>query len=320
MAMRIGLAGVAFAAVALLASSSVAQASSRSGSHFPETISLPSGFQPEGIVIGRGTTIYAGSIPTGAIYAADLRTGEGAVLVPPQEGRQAIGLDFDRRTNIVYVAGGATGAAYAYDGDTGETIAVFQLTGEANTFVNDQIVAGDAVFFTDSFRPVLYRVALSRHGELSPDAEITEIPLGGEFEFVPDAFNSNGIEAARHGRDLILVNSAVGALYRVDPDTGVATTIDLGGDTMESGDGILLRGDELFVLQNSLNQIAVVDLDRKLESGRVVQVITSSRFDVPTTLDAFGNALYVVNARFGTPPTPDTPYTIERVPAGCEQR
>ena len=35
---------------------------------FPETIPLPTGFQPEGIAIGNGTTFYVGSIPTGAVY------------------------------------------------------------------------------------------------------------------------------------------------------------------------------------------------------------------------------------------------------------
>ena len=44
---------------------------------FPDIIPLPNGFQPEGIATGRGTTFYVGSIPTGAVYRGDLRTGEG---------------------------------------------------------------------------------------------------------------------------------------------------------------------------------------------------------------------------------------------------
>jgi hypothetical protein len=31
---------------------------------------------------------------------------------------------------------------------------------------------------------------------------------------------------------------------------------------------------------------------------------------VPTTLALFGSRLYAVNARFGTPPTPTTEYSI----------
>ena len=46
---------------------------------FPSRIDLPDGFRPEGIAIGKGTTFYVGSIPTGAIYRGDLRTGDGDV-------------------------------------------------------------------------------------------------------------------------------------------------------------------------------------------------------------------------------------------------
>ncbi|HEU4973369.1 MAG TPA: hypothetical protein VFT35_15730, partial [Gaiellaceae bacterium] len=46
---------------------------------FPTRISLPNGFQPEGITIS-GEQFYVGSIPTGAVYRGSLRTGKGAVL------------------------------------------------------------------------------------------------------------------------------------------------------------------------------------------------------------------------------------------------
>jgi hypothetical protein len=45
-----------------------------------------------------------------------------------------------------------------------------------------------------------------------------------------------------------------------------------------------------------------------------VDLLTNSSFDVPTTIAKFGNALYAVNARFGTTPTPDTEYDVVRVP------
>jgi hypothetical protein len=43
--------------------------------------------------------------------------------------------------------------------------------------------------------------------------------------------------------------------------------------------------------------------------------LTSDGLDVPTTAAYVTNALYAVNARFGTPVTPDTPYWITRLPA-----
>src|SRR5690349_23703003 len=83
---------------------------------FPDVIPLPDGFQPEGIASGNGTTFYVGSIPTGAVYRGDLRTGEGDILVPAQEGRAAIGLKYDARTGFLFVAGGPTGFAFIYNG------------------------------------------------------------------------------------------------------------------------------------------------------------------------------------------------------------
>ena len=57
---------------------------------FPPVIQLPTGFQPEGIEVGKGTTFYAGSVATGAIYRGNLRTGAGAVLVPGGSGRPVL--------------------------------------------------------------------------------------------------------------------------------------------------------------------------------------------------------------------------------------
>jgi hypothetical protein len=93
---------------------------------FPDTIRLPDGWQPEGIAAGRGTSLYVGSIPTGAVWKGDARTGQGRVLVPPHEGRAAIGLEVDRR-NRLFVAGGPTGQAFVYDARTGADLASYQL-------------------------------------------------------------------------------------------------------------------------------------------------------------------------------------------------
>lgn len=49
-------------------------AASGAGNSFPDVISLPIGFQPEGIVAGRGPEFFVGSLAVGAIYQGDLRT------------------------------------------------------------------------------------------------------------------------------------------------------------------------------------------------------------------------------------------------------
>lgn len=280
---------------------------------FPDLIRLPNGFQPEGIAIGKGTTFFVGSIPTGAIFRGDLRTGEGEILVPEQEDRAAIGLKYDKRTGLLFVAGGPTGYAFIYDGETGQNVAEIQLN-TRGSFINDVVVTKDAAYFTNSNEAVFYRVPLENNGELPSPLTFQEIPLSGDYQ-LKAGFNSNGIAATPNGKTLIIVNSADGVLYNVDPATGAATRIDLSGDSVPNGDGILLQGKTLSVVQNRLNKIAVIELSPDLTAGNIVEEITNEFFRVPTTIARFGNALYAVNARFDVEtPTPDTEYEIVRVP------
>ncbi|HYF62148.1 MAG TPA: hypothetical protein VD886_04995 [Herpetosiphonaceae bacterium] len=292
----------------------IAAAPARTAAHavFPEVIDLPAGWLPEGVVIGPGGVIYSGSRANGAIYAADLVSGRGSILVPGRAGRIAVGLSFDRRSNAIFVAGGATGHAYVYDAATGAELADYTLTTVTPAFINDVIVTRDAAYFTNSNRAEFYRLPLGPAGELPAAAAVQAIPLGGEYQHV-SGFNTNGIEATPNGDWLILVHSSLGALYRVDPLTGVAGAVNLGGAAVTNGDGILLHGSTLYVVRNRLNEIAVVELADNLLSGTVTRTITSPNFDVPTTIARLGDALYAVNARFTTPPTPETTYTIVRV-------
>ncbi|RDI72669.1 SMP-30/gluconolactonase/LRE family protein [Halopelagius longus] len=278
---------------------------------FPDTIPLPEGFQPEGIVTGRGTTFFVGSRVSGAVYRGDLRTGEGEVFVPAAEDRVAIGLSHDHRSNNLFVSGGETGKGFVYDAKTGESVATYTLT-DPGTFVNDVVVTSSAAYFTDSSRPYLYKVPLGPAGQLPEQSEVEEIPLGGDFRSV-EGFNTNGIDAPPDGEFLIIVNSSTGLLYKVDPESGDASEIDLGGETVTNGDGILLDCKTLYVVRNENNLIAVVDLESGKEEGEVVCEITDSDFDVPTTIAECGDALYAVNARFGTENPEDAAYTVVRV-------
>lgn len=278
---------------------------------FPDTIPLPNGFAPEGIASGKGSTFYVGSIPTGDIYQGDFRTGEGEILVDAPDGRNAIGLKYDPRSGLLFVAGGATGMAFIYDAETGDPVDEFVLSTDPS-FINDVVITRDAAYFTNSFQQVIHVIPLDKNG--LPASESSEtIPLGGDYQFTPGAFNANGIVAAANGKTLIIVNSTEGALYRVDPETGEATRIDLGSGSVPNGDGLLLQGKTLYVVQNRLNQIAVVELSPDLTSGTIERLITSPLFRVPTTIAGFGDSLYAVNARFGTTPGPNVDYDVVRV-------
>ena len=85
------------------------------------------------------------------------------------------------------------------------------------------------------------------------------------------------------------------------------------GESVPNGDGILLDGKTLYVVQNQLNLVAKIALSSKVTSGRVVRRIGSSDFSVPTTIAEHGSNLYAVNARFGTTPTPTTDYWVTKV-------
>jgi hypothetical protein len=272
----------------------------------PERIALPDGFRPEGIAAGQGANVFVGSIPTGRVLEIDTKTGASREAVPARDGHAAIGLKYDGRGNRLFVSGGPTGQAFVYDAGSGAELAAFQLTAVGQpTFINDVVLTRDTAYFTDSMQPVIYAVERDLSG-------VTPIALEG-FPMTPGN-NLNGIEAASNGRVLLAIQSSSGVLWRIDAETGSHAAVDLGGETLVNGDGLLLLGERtLLVVQNRLNQIAVVRLDRGFGSGRVVDTITHPDFDVPTTVARQRGSLYLPNARFTTPPTPETEYWVTRV-------
>ena len=293
------------AIVGLAASTALAQAI------YPKKIALPDGFAPEGLEIGNGNTFYVGSVANGAIRVGNLRTGATRPLVDGvPNGRSAAGIEYDR--GRLWVSGARFGNALVYDARSGRLLKEIPLaTGVGGTFVNDAVATARAVYFTDSQRPVLYRVALTRRGE--PGA-VTTIPLGGDYQHLAGQFNLNGIVATASGRTLIAVQSAARKLYAIDPRTGVARLIDLGGYDLSNGDGQLLRGRTLWVVQNRDNKVAVFELSPDLTRATFLRAITDpGNLDVPTTADRVGSRLYVVNARFGTTTPTDQAYDVVRL-------
>ncbi|MCE6998763.1 superoxide dismutase [Saccharothrix sp. S26] len=277
---------------------------------FPADFPLPDGFQPEGIAIGSTPTAYFGSLADGDLLRVDLRTGRGEVF-SQGPGTASVGLKVDSRKRL-FVAGGASGDARVVDARTGEILKSYRFAADSDTFVNDVVITDEAAYFTDSRKAVLYRVALGRHGAL-PESH-TAIPLTGDFVATPGAFNANGIAETPDGKALLIVQSNTGQLHRVDPRTGVTAVVDLGGEVLANGDGLLVEGRTLYVVQNRLNTVAVFALARDGSSGRLVTKVTDSRFDVPTTVASFAGRLYLPNARFTTPPTPTTTYNAVSVP------
>jgi len=179
------------------------------------------------------------------------------------------------------------------------------------------IVATDeAVYATDSNIQQLIVIPLGPNGELPAPGDATTIELGGEIHYT-DGFNANGIAFARGW--LLIVQSNLGLVFKVDPESGEATQIELsdaaGDYTVVNGDGIEVRGNSLAVVRNFNNEVDTFKLNGQLTAGVLTDQIESSGFAIPTTATWAAGDLWAVNARFDVQnPPPDLPYWITRVP------
>ena len=276
----------------------------------PTGFPLPNNFQPEGIAIGARPYAYLGSRLDGSIYRADLRTGQGSII-SRGPGTQSLGMKVDDRGRL-FVAGGNAGDARVIDTRTGAVLASYQLTTTKPAFVNDVILTGDAAWFTDSNNAFLYQLPLGRHGRLPGPDGVVRVPLTGDIVYGAGT-NANGIATTPDGCALLIVQSNTGKLFRVDPRTGVTREVGLGGYPLTNGDGLLRSGRTLYAVLNRLNKVAVLKLDRAGTSGTLTGERTNPLFDIPTTAAAYGDRLYLPNARFVTPPGPDTTYSVNTV-------
>jgi len=225
----------------------------------PEVIQLPVGFGPEGITTTKRHTVLVGSRESGAIYKGSLRSGEGDVLVDPDPVFRATGMKVDKRGRL-FVSGANSKLIRVFDVRSGDLIESFDVPDGG--FINDVILTKRAAYFTDSQFPVLYKLPIGRDGELGAPVPL---PLTGEWEQVAGQFNANGIEKAKGGRTLIVVNSFTGKLFTVDATTGFAREIDLGGD-YTTGAGFNANGIEavrggkrLLVVKSNTGELFDVD-------------------------------------------------------------
>lgn len=307
-------AAAAIGSAALLGPAAGAARAAPRGS-WPTRFPLPNGFQPEGIAIGRSPYAWFGSIADGDVYRASLATGRGRVVIEGLgAGRSVIGLKIDRQERRLFLSGGFSREIRVADVHTRKIVRLFTV-GAEGSMVNDVVLTPGGAWFTDSFRPQLYRLAVDRRGE--PAHEVATVPLGGEWEQGPD-FTANGIARTPDGNALLVVNTVVegGSLMRVDPRDGTARRVGLGGLTIPFGDGLLLLGRHLYIVQQQLNQVDVVRLNAAGTEGRPIARITDPRFRIPTTAAAWDDRIYLPNARFDVTPTPDTEYdavAVERV-------
>lgn len=265
----------------------------------PATAAPPSGVivldgatSAEGIAAGTGTTFYAGELETGDIFQGDIRTGTATEIIDAPNGRMAVGMKFDAGTNLLFVAGGATGKAYIYDIETGESVERTLAPG----FINDVTLTPEGAWFTNSAAAELYFIPVGPDGRIGA-VEVRS--LSGPAADTSGQFNLNGIASAKGGRVLFVAHSGNAEIYTVDPVTGASALVE--GVSVPNVDGILVRGQQLWAVQNFSNQISRIDLANNFSSGVIEDVITSEHFQIPTTAALFGNVLAAVNAKFDEP-------------------
>ena len=279
---------------------------------FPDQINLPPAWMPEGIT-SNGTTLYVGSLATGDIWRGTLQSGTGDTFIEGDDGQMAVGIDYEEAHDRLWVAAGDDHAVRVYDATTGELLETYTFE---SGFLNDIVVTDEAAYATDSNIQQVIVIPLGPNGELPAPGDATTIELGGEIDYT-DGFNANGIAFARGW--LFIVQSNLGLVFKVDPESGVATQVELsdpsGDYTVVNGDGIEVRGNSLAVVRNFNNQVDTFKLNGQLTAGVLTDQIGSSGFAIPTTATWAAGDLWAVNARFDVQdPPPDLPYWITRVP------
>ena len=290
--------------------------------HVRDSVPLPVDFAPEGVSVGSGSTFYVGSLTSGDIFRGDLRTGKGRVFIHGRPGQnEAVGLKADPEHHLLFVAGGTNGSASVYDTRTGATVATYQFgPTDGSALVNDVVITRGGAYFTSSFAPVLYEIPIGSHGNLGRGRTITL--SGPAATTVSQQINLNGIAAPADGSALIVNNTALGALFKIDPVTGKSAALNVpGGLPKGNTDGLLLTGKSLWTVENFSNSIARVTLNSDLSSGKITASATSPLFRVPTTVAKYGDRLVAVNARYdlGIPPPggpgapPGTDYNVVTV-------
>lgn len=305
---RLALTAIGAAVLAMASGTvlNVAAAAPASATLLPKVIALPDGYQPEGIAT-KGANFYVGSVADGAIVRGNVLTGRVTPFVAGTPGDATTGLEVSG--NLLFAAGAGTGTLKVYDLRTGRKLADRRVAPAGESFINDVSVLGGNAYFTDSLKSQLYVLPI-KHGNRFGAVRTLPTP---DIALVT-GFNANGIETTPDHKALLVIQSNTGLLHRVSPRTGRSTVVDVGGADLTNGDGILLRGSTLYVVLNQNNQIVKVALNRSGTRGRVTGVLTDPALDVPATIAPFGPFLYAANARFSTPPTPTTPYSVVRIP------
>ncbi|KDN23574.1 SMP-30/gluconolactonase/LRE family protein [Amycolatopsis rifamycinica] len=282
-------------AVLLLAVAAPASAATR-------VIVLPGATSAEGITAAGGGTYYTGDLIAGTIFRENLGRGTAERFIEAPPGTMAAGVDFDRRHDLLFVAGAIGGKAYVYDVRTKAKVADYTFGDPQTSYVNDVVVTPQGAWFTDSYHPQLFFVPVVA-GRLGTPRTL---PLSGPGAGgSPGNFFMNDIIATPSGGTLLVAATIPGKVFRIDPRTGVST--ELAGVDAPSVASLVLEGNRLWAVQLD-DRITRWCLDGDLSHGAPDGTITDPLFDQPVSAIKVGRHLAVVNSHIysGYPPTSPT--------------
>lgn len=268
------------------------------------TLTGPQDF-PEGVAYdSRKGVLYTGSAANGNIYAINPQSG--AVSLFSEGGAMgrasALGLKVDTQGRL-WAAGGAQGTVSVLSTD-GAPVAILETPMSPRPFINDLVQARDGnVYVTDSARPVLWRVTSDL--KITPWLDLTRTPIR-----YGDGMNLNGIVAIPDGRYLLTVQQNTGKLWRIDLRSKAVRLVMSG---LSNADGLLLRGQTLYVARNADGVVSKVALAPGYGSGKLVVDEPLGGLRFPATLAAIGGDLVVTQAQLDKQgATPETPFKLTR--------
>ena len=272
---------------------------------------------PEGIAHRAGSpNFYVGSTTDGTIFKGTLGQAATEVLLPADAARPfAVGMKVDEAGRL-YIAGGMSGKMFVYDTASKALIKAFDTPAAPDRFINDVALSTDAAYFTDSNRPLLFRVSRTATG-VGDTAEAWLDLTTTIIQYQPSdpalGPNLNGIVVTPDNNYLIVVQSNTGKLFRITIADKTVIEIDLGASKV-NGDGLLLNGQTLYAVAKP--NIVRVTLSADFSSGALGTPFTDASLRFPTTIAQEGDRLLVVNAQFdkrGPGLTPELPFTVSSV-------
>lgn len=208
------------------------------------------------------------------------------------------GIDVDDE-GLVYVAGGPTGTVRIFDASG--TLLATVANGTAGSFLNDLWVGPDgSVYVTDSSLPIIWRITEGPTGwRIEPWLDVSATIA---YTAPTTDFDLGGIVTTRDDDALLTSQGTTGQLWRIDLATQEIVEVDLGGDAIPNADGIVLKGNRLWVVQNFTRQVSMFTLDSDAESARLRRIQETPDDQTLTTAKLTKGRLLAVDSQFGFPP------------------